>query len=549
MENNFQFKAAAVSDRGLSEKRPQNEDSYLVLEQKGVFAVADGVGGAQAGDVASQMAMEILGEAFVNFSDTVDPEDIMRTAIERANQAINQMAGDLPQLASMATTIAAVHIAGNIATIAHVGDSRVYRIDTEGFLHRETNDHSVVEEEVRAGRMTPEQAQNHPSRNVISRAVGAESTVDVDVKTIMIESGTVFLLCSDGITRHIGDEELGRLLTTGMQPELICEHMKELCYERGAEDNLTAVVVKTLVPEFTQQADPPAVAANPVQQFEAETEEETIATARSPFDETVEQFETPLEHGTIEVPAASEPVETQFSTEEPDSFLMEDAEEELAAAIVADPEPYQSSSVVVQAQQPVTEREFGIFGSTSEVRAEPDRTTASFVGRILSKFVWLVIGGIIGIGGYYMWNQANMSQSIAEPTPQLVPKSNDIQVSALEESRRLVDTDPQAYLNARAASPEDAVDHYLLGRALLLSGKYFEAKRQLALAKQKLPQADPKDAKTLAAEIAMANAIIENGPATETFKRELDSGGTSANSNTNTPANNAANTAANSVQP
>jgi len=150
------IKSSAVTDRGLSEKRPENEDSFLVLEECGVYAVADGVGGAQAGDVASQMAVEILGEAFINQSSEPDAEDIMRMAIERANSAIYQMANDLPQLSSMATTVVALHVQGNIATIGHVGDSRAYRLDHNGKLLRETHDHSVVEEEVRAGRMTPE---------------------------------------------------------------------------------------------------------------------------------------------------------------------------------------------------------------------------------------------------------------------------------------------------------------------------------------------------------------------------------------------------------
>src|SRR5688572_28660099 len=101
MENNFQIDSAAISDRGLSEKRPQNEDSYLELSGQGVFAVADGVGGAQAGDVASQMAMEILGEAFANLQNGSDPEDVMKLAIERANGAIFQMSQDLAQFSTM----------------------------------------------------------------------------------------------------------------------------------------------------------------------------------------------------------------------------------------------------------------------------------------------------------------------------------------------------------------------------------------------------------------------------------------------------------------
>ncbi len=271
MQNNFQIVSASISDRGLSEKRPENEDSFLEINKTGIFAVADGVGGAQAGDVASQMAMEIVGEAFINLASPGDAEDTMKVAIERANEAIFQMSNELPQLSTMATTIVALHLNGNIATIGHVGDSRLYRIDGNGTLYRETQDHSVVEEEVRAGRMTPEQAANHPSRNIISRALGAEPTVEVDLKTIMIDPNTTFLICSDGITRHITDDEINALLFSATEPKDICQRMKEICYDRGAEDNLTAVIVRVL----EQSAD--------VQTAPADFEQETVATARQPL--------------------------------------------------------------------------------------------------------------------------------------------------------------------------------------------------------------------------------------------------------------------------
>jgi protein phosphatase len=166
MENNFQIVSAAISDRGLSEKRPQNEDSYLELPPHGLFIVADGVGGAQAGDVASQMAVEIVGEAFLNMSANGDAEEVMKIGIEKANAAIFQMSHELSQLSTMATTIVGLHLSGNIATIGHVGDSRLYRLDGSGNLYRETQDHSVVEEEVRAGRITAAQAASHPSRTL-----------------------------------------------------------------------------------------------------------------------------------------------------------------------------------------------------------------------------------------------------------------------------------------------------------------------------------------------------------------------------------------------
>src|SRR5438552_4997220 len=166
--------SAAVSDRGLNERRPMNEDSFLDDAERGIFAVADGVGGAEAGEVASQTAIEVLDEAFRHQVDGADIEDLMELAIQRANASIYQMAQDHAKFSMMATTIVALHLRGNIATVGHVGDSRLYRLTPEGELIRETEDHSVVEEEVRAGRMTPQQAATHPSKNVSSRAIGAE---------------------------------------------------------------------------------------------------------------------------------------------------------------------------------------------------------------------------------------------------------------------------------------------------------------------------------------------------------------------------------------
>src|SRR5215212_1366766 len=240
----FQIQSAVLSDRGLNERRPLNEDAYLHDRQRSIFAVADGVGGAEAGEVASQTAIEVLDEAFRHQTDGTDVEDLMELAIQRANASIHQMAQEHAKFSMMATTIVALHLKGNVATFGHVGDSRLYRLSPDGQLHRETEDHSIVEEEVRAGRMTPEQAANHPSKNVISRALGAEQGVEVDMKTMEVAEGTEFLLCSDGITRHISDNELRQLLVMNNDLEELCRELKRRCYERGAEDNLTAVVVR-----------------------------------------------------------------------------------------------------------------------------------------------------------------------------------------------------------------------------------------------------------------------------------------------------------------
>jgi protein phosphatase len=240
----FQIQSSALTDRGLNERRPLNEDALLHDRERSIFAVADGVGGAEAGEVASQTAIEVLDEAFRHQVDGSDVEDLMELAIQRANASIHQMAQEHAKFSMMATTIVALHLNGNIATFGHVGDSRLYRLSPDGKLHRETEDHSIVEEEVRAGRMTPEQAANHPSKNVISRALGAEEAVDVDMKTIEVEEGTEFLLCTDGITRHVSDNEIRQLMVVTNNAEDLCNELKQRCYERGAEDNLTVVVVR-----------------------------------------------------------------------------------------------------------------------------------------------------------------------------------------------------------------------------------------------------------------------------------------------------------------
>jgi protein phosphatase len=249
------IEVGSISDRGLSEKRPLNEDSYLADAGRGIFVVADGVGGAEAGEVASQTAVDVLDDAFrQKVNDGEDVEDLMELAIQRANNSIHQMAQDNSRFSMMATTVVALHVDGNRATIGHVGDSRLYRVTPDGNLHRETDDHSIVEEEVRAGRMTPEQAANHPSKNVISRALGAEDSVEADMKVIEIEDGSAFLLCTDGITRHLPDYELRELLTSDGTPAQVCDEMKRRCYQRGAEDNLTAIIVQVGTPKFERHA-------------------------------------------------------------------------------------------------------------------------------------------------------------------------------------------------------------------------------------------------------------------------------------------------------
>lgn len=527
-DNNFQIQSAAITDRGLSEKRPQNEDSFLEMSSLGLFAVADGVGGAQAGDVASQMAMEILGEAFVNLRSGGDAEEMMKIAIERANSAIYQMSSDLPQLSTMATTIVALHVSGNIATIGHVGDSRLYRLDSRGSLYRETQDHSVVEEEVRAGRMTAAQAANHPSRNVISRALGAESTVEVDMKTIMFDAATKFLLCSDGITRHIPDFEIRDLLLAGASPAEVCAKMKEICYSRGAEDNLTAVIVNIVQANVGETPS-----AAPAASFD---EEATVATARA-----AATAETPVafdENGFDEIPTralempssmqSSETVQTVPATEnfnnsnDDESYLMEESEQEILQTA---PETTEIPEAPAYAETAVNDAPAVAPPITVETRRDltsvesENKNGSGFFGKLLSAIVWLVVGAIIGVAGYYAW--LTMNAKPAE-VPPLTPQSNNISQTSRDQLYFEAENNPEKVINQyQTALPKDASDFYILGRAYLNNKNYEEAKRNFILARNNLKAvSDPQTRKILATDITQGLTIAQDKAVQAAFERE-----------------------------
>src|SRR5262249_13962142 len=230
-----------ITDRGLNPKRLSNEDNLLAMPERGLYLVADGVGGRLGGEVASQTVVDVFSKVFTQ-RHTEDLRKVIESTIEFCNQKIYEDALSNPDLQGMATTIAMLAVEGQRAVVAHVGDSRVYRFDRKGLICL-TEDHSEVGEALRAGLITLEQASQHPRRNVISRAVGAELEVEPDFREIEIDDQTSFVLCSDGITRHVTDQEIARLMKSGQRPQAICERMKQLCYQGGAEDNLTAIVV------------------------------------------------------------------------------------------------------------------------------------------------------------------------------------------------------------------------------------------------------------------------------------------------------------------
>src|SRR3954451_16121828 len=193
---------AALSDIGR--EREGNEDSFL--DRPPLFVVADGMGGAQAGEVASGMAVDSLADA--------GAPDELEGAIEKANARIHARAQDDSSLAGMGTTLTAAWVDDGTLTLAHVGDSRAYRMRA-GELVQLTEDHSLVGGLVRMGKITPQEAEEHPQRSVILRAVGVEPAVEVDVAEHELEDGDVYLLCSDGLSGMVGDEVIRETLDMG----------------------------------------------------------------------------------------------------------------------------------------------------------------------------------------------------------------------------------------------------------------------------------------------------------------------------------------------
>jgi serine/threonine protein phosphatase PrpC len=224
------------TDTGL--QRRANEDSLLVRSP--LFVVADGMGGAQAGEVASSVAVDTFRGGL---DDGAEPERSLVAQVERANSRINELSHSNAEHAGMGTTITAVYVGEQDVAIAHVGDSRAYVL-RDGELLRLTDDHSLVDELIRQGKLTPEEAEEHPQRSVITRALGPESSVEVDVRSFRARRGDVYLLCSDGLTTMVGEEELLGLLVSHERLADAGEALIAAANRAGGKDNITVVLLR-----------------------------------------------------------------------------------------------------------------------------------------------------------------------------------------------------------------------------------------------------------------------------------------------------------------
>jgi protein phosphatase len=256
------YSAAALTDVGS--KRPSNEDAFGYSVEQGVYVVCDGMGGAAAGEIASSMAVEVALQGLGSRIEAQIPlEHQVVEAIRAANEAIYTRAQSNYQLNGMGTTLVGLVVDGSRVLVFNVGDSRCYILrelapqpadpELEGQvenappssrLHQISLDHSLVEEQVRMGRMTHEEALHANYRNVITRALGTQPTVEPDIFELQALHGDIFLLCSDGLTGEISDEQIEAILTQNLALDQLCLQLIEAAKEAGGHDNITCTLVR-----------------------------------------------------------------------------------------------------------------------------------------------------------------------------------------------------------------------------------------------------------------------------------------------------------------
>jgi PPM family protein phosphatase len=235
--------AAATSEGRV---RNANEDAYGLSREDGIFLVCDGMGGAAAGEVASGITVEAILKHFRGWQDTTaheSPEAALREAILSANLDVFNRAAKDSRLHGMGTTLVAIALADRAAWVAHVGDSRCYRL-RDGILEQITLDHSLVEEQVRMGSITEDEAARSPLRNVITRAVGSTRSITADVAQFALQPGDLFLLCSDGLTRELNSDQMTKILLAEHELSRACEMLIDSANRNGGHDNITCLLLR-----------------------------------------------------------------------------------------------------------------------------------------------------------------------------------------------------------------------------------------------------------------------------------------------------------------
>ncbi|MBE7010593.1 MAG: Stp1/IreP family PP2C-type Ser/Thr phosphatase [Ruminococcaceae bacterium] len=238
----------------VGQTRPINEDGYYISDYSSKFdaiyaIVADGMGGHRAGEIASGLALGLVSEAvnrrFFAQMNAQGLKELLAEAVREANRMIYEKSVSEIGCDGMGTTITLCLVFGNYAMIAHVGDSRAYML-RGGALHQITTDHSLVQELLRKGQITPEEAEKHPQKNVITRALGTDTDVDIDIYEFSVCSGDCILLCSDGLSNMLSDNEIKEALMHEKEKSenALAEGLIDLANQKGGYDNITAVILK-----------------------------------------------------------------------------------------------------------------------------------------------------------------------------------------------------------------------------------------------------------------------------------------------------------------
>lgn len=222
--------------------RPNNEDAHGLASERGVFVVADGMGGHQAGEVASQQAVDVILEMLRDWDGTLPADEALVSAVSEANAQIEAASRMDRDLKGMGTTVVAAIVQADSFTVAHVGDSRAYLL-RDGELRCLTEDHSMVLELVRAGVITQEQAATHPYRSAISRSLGQFREVETDTHTEPWLPGDHLLLCTDGLTRFVPEPEIRDAILRHPDPQDGCRELVDLALAQGGRDNVTVILI------------------------------------------------------------------------------------------------------------------------------------------------------------------------------------------------------------------------------------------------------------------------------------------------------------------
>ena len=241
------MQAWGLSDPGVV--RTQNQDAFVIQElEESVYlaVVCDGMGGARSGNVASQLALEQFAQLVgQNWKENLSDEEISRllaAGVEQANQTVYATSCSDEAFEGMGTTLVAAIVQSHSAHIINVGDSRTYHVGKTG-IKLITTDHSFVQMMVRRGELTPEEAKNHPQKNLITRAVGTEESVTGDVYRVDLEEGDCLALCSDGLSNVIADQEILFEIAHGETKDDCCQRLLKIAQNRGAPDNVTVVLI------------------------------------------------------------------------------------------------------------------------------------------------------------------------------------------------------------------------------------------------------------------------------------------------------------------